>query len=270
MNLSPSAVSHMIAKMEAEYGYTLFIRARNSVELTTNGNVLLPYIRNLLQCNDSLSQKISSLQSATSGVVRVAAFNSVTLNWMPEILRKFKTDFPNIKVTIYQSGDLAIKKWIDSGAVDLAFISTGLMDSASLLLLHKTPLVCVTPKSFVPLNGHTVTAADLKNAPLILQSEGYDTEMVKYLLKNDLPLESDYRIEVDATCHAYVESGFGFFITPKMAIINSENVAIYPLIPTIYRTVGLATVYPEYISPAAKLLRKYIFQFVSDSGLMNV
>ena len=239
LNLSPSAVSHMIAKMEAEYGYTLFIRARNSVELTTNGNVLLPYIRNLLQCNDSLSQKISSLQSATSGVVRVAAFNSVTLNWMPEILRKFKTDFPNIKVTIYQSGDLAIKKWIDSGAVDLAFISTGLMDSASLLLLHKTPLVCVTPKSFVPLNGH-------------------------------LPLESDYRIEVDATCHAYVESGFGFFITPKMAIINSENVAIYPLIPTIYRTVGLATVYPEYISPAAKLLRKYIFQFVSDSGLMNV
>lgn len=37
LNISQSAVSHAIAKLENECGYSLFIRNRNSIELTANG-----------------------------------------------------------------------------------------------------------------------------------------------------------------------------------------------------------------------------------------
>ncbi len=56
----------------------------------------------------------------------------------------------------------------------------------------------------------------MRGKPLILQSEGYDTEMIKFLRQNKLPVKADFRIEVDATCHAYVEKGFGFCIAPLM------------------------------------------------------
>jgi DNA-binding transcriptional LysR family regulator len=270
LNLSQSAVSHMIKKLENEQGYPLLIRDRNSIELSQNGKILLPYIRNLLQCSNSLNQEIMSLKDSNSGIVRLAAFNSATATWIPNILSSFKQLYPNIRVIIMQSGDLSIRKWIDNGEVDLAFAAAGTVDNKLLFPLHKTPLICMTPKNYIPLNGHSITVEDLKNNPVILQSEGYDTEPIKFLLDNGISTESNFRIETDDTCHAMVEFGFGFCITPKMAICNPRNVNIYPLLPTFYRTVGLVTVYPEYMSPAAKLLRQHIFKFIEESGLMNI
>ena len=271
LNLTPSAVSHMIAKMEEDYGYPLFIRNRNSIKLTANGELLLPHVRNLLQCNDTLSQEILSLKNTNRGLVRIATFNSVAQIWLPSILKEFHKKYPEIKVVVRQSGDLKIKKWIDRGEIDLAINSSNVIRDNSFFPLHKTPLVCMTPKDYSPLNGHSVTAKDLKNVSIILQSEGYDTESVKYLLDNGISVDSDFRIESDDTCRAYVEHGFGFCITTEtVALCNDQNVNIYPLEPVSYRTIGLVTVFPKYISPAAKLLRQQILQFISDSDLMNV
>lgn len=270
LNLSPSAVSHMIKKLETEHGYPLLIRDRNRVKLTQNGKILLPYIRNLLRCNDSLNQEIMSLKDANSGIVRLAAFNSVTATWIPDILNSFKQSYPDIRVIAMQSGDLKIKEWVNNGEVDLAFAAEGTVDNKLLFPLHKSPLICMTPKNYIPINGHSMTVEDFKNAPIILQSEGYDTEPVKFLIENGISIDSNFRIETDDTCHAMVEYGFGFCVTPRMAFCTPRNVNIYPLVPTYYRTIGLVTVYPEYISPAAKLLRQHIFNYVEDSGLMNI
>ena len=271
LNLTPSAVSHMIAKMEDDYGYPLFIRNRNSIELTSNGKILLPHVRNLLQCNDTLPQEIFSLKNTNSGVVRIASFNSTTQLWLTAILKEFYKKYPEIKVIVRQSGDLKIKKWIDRGEVDLAITPSSVIHDNTFFPLHKTPLVCMAPKDYFPLNGKTITIEDLKTLPIILQSEGYDTEPLKYLLDNGLSIDSNFRIESDDACRALVEHGFGFCITPKTAALcNSQNINIFSLVPVSYRTIGLVTVYPKYISPAAKLLRQQIFQFISDSDLMNV
>ena len=231
----------------------------------------MPYIRNLIQCDDTLNQEILSLKNNNSGVVRIAAFNSITQIWIPPILKEFQKNYPDIKVIVRQSGDLKIKKWIERGEIDLALITSGVIKDDSFFPLHKTPLVCMTPKDYSPINGQTITTEDLKNVPIILQSEGYDTEPFKFLVDNGLSTESNFRIESDDACRALVEHGFGFCITPQtVTLCNYQNVNIYPLTPVAYRTIGLVTVYPKYISPAAKLLRQQILQFISDSDLMNV
>ena len=48
LNLTPSAVSHMIRKTEETIGYEIFIRERNRFELTAKGKLLFPYIQNYL------------------------------------------------------------------------------------------------------------------------------------------------------------------------------------------------------------------------------
>ena len=47
LNVTQSAVSHTIKKLEEEYGYSFFIRNRNNVELTNDGELLMPYVRDL-------------------------------------------------------------------------------------------------------------------------------------------------------------------------------------------------------------------------------
>jgi DNA-binding transcriptional LysR family regulator len=45
LNLSPSAVSHALAAFEQELGFTLFMRNRSGVRLTSGGEALLPTVR---------------------------------------------------------------------------------------------------------------------------------------------------------------------------------------------------------------------------------
>ena len=89
LNVSQSAVSHIIKKIEDEQGFHLFIRNRNNVELTVNGQLLMPYVKNLLECNRALDQHLQDFESAAKGEVRIAAFNSATRLWLPRIINSF-------------------------------------------------------------------------------------------------------------------------------------------------------------------------------------
>ena len=45
LHLTPSAISHAIAKLESDVGFPLFIRSKKGVKLTAEGETLLPHIR---------------------------------------------------------------------------------------------------------------------------------------------------------------------------------------------------------------------------------
>ncbi|WP_434310544.1 LysR family transcriptional regulator [Hominifimenecus sp. rT4P-3] len=271
LNVTQSAVSHIISKMEEEYGYPFFVRNKNNVELTSSGRIMMPYVRNLLACSDSLEQTAAGLKNVSRGEVKIAAFNSATVLWIPPILKRFREKYADIRVSVIQSGDWRIRRMVEAGEADLAFLPKDIAEKEQFIPLHNTPMVCLAPKDFHPKNGESVTPEDLKDVPLILQSEGYDTEMKQYIEENKLSVQSNYRIEVDDTCHAFVEQGLGCCIASLMtARCNPRDVNIWPLLPRHNRTIGLVTVYPDYISPATELLKKEILSYMKENGLINV
>ena len=272
LNLTPSAVSHLIKKTENDLGYSLFIRNNKGALLTENGKLLLPYIQSLILTSNTLDSEIEKISNLESGVVRVGAFYSVTAYWLPKIIRLFKTKYPDIEINVSQSGDSTVKEWINNQDIDLAFISKVSLDNSELFLpLHNSTLVCVTPEEYVPADGANMTLEDLKGQPLILQYVGYDTEITTYFSNNNLPLGSNYRVEVDDAALALVEEGLGFFISPEMAVkTNKRRINIYPMSPQMSRTVGIVTVSPEHITPTAKLFRQFVYDYMDESGLLNV
>ena len=54
LNLTPSAVSHAIASMEQELGFSLFTRNKAGVALTNYGEHLLPYVNAVLNSDENL------------------------------------------------------------------------------------------------------------------------------------------------------------------------------------------------------------------------
>lgn len=145
LNISPSSVSHAIAKLESECGYPLFIRNRNSIALTSSGQGLLPFVRQFLNCDNALTQEISKLKSIQSGGVKVAAFHSATLLWLPETIKDFRAEYPGVQIIMRQSGDKDINQMIQNGEIDLAIVSKeAIGPNVPFLPLHQTPVVGVT------------------------------------------------------------------------------------------------------------------------------
>lgn len=270
LNLSPSAVSHMVKKAEEELGYPLFLRERGSLTLTDNGRALLPYIQNYLKAGSALQEETQRLKDSVEGAVHIAAYNHVIRNWLPAILKRFHEKYPSIKISIRQSNDVQIKQWLSGGEIDVAIVFNSYFNAPSFIPLHRTPVVCFTPGDYIPRDGVCMTAQDLRDLPVILRAEDFDHETNTILSDAGIPLDSVFRIDNDESCYEFICQGFGFRITAAITYPQDDRIRRYPLENAPYRTIGLITAFPQHISPAVNLFRKETISFFVDSNLMNV
>lgn len=263
LNLSPSAVSHALSSFEQEIGFTLFVRSRSGVRLTAGGEALLPTVREVLQTNEKLKQQASKLLGLESGTVRIGAFSSVSIAWMPKIIRSFTELYPNINVVIEQGGYDDVIEWISQSKVDLGFVTLPAAPGLELTPLYADPLVCIAPPDFKPKNQAYMTVKELSEHNIVLQGEGYGKETQQLLAAHKISIKSSARAIDDAAIVAIVESGLGISVVPELTLLNDKSpVQIYPFYPAESRAIMLASLGHNGLAPAAKVMHKHIIESV--------
>ena len=88
LNVTPSAVSHAVSQLEREFGFPIFYRARAGVTLTADGAQLLPYIEEILSLELNLSQRVEQIRGVNAGQIRIGAFSSICVSWLPKIIQQ--------------------------------------------------------------------------------------------------------------------------------------------------------------------------------------
>ncbi len=271
LHLTPSAVSHAITKLEEDLGIQLFVRDRKGVFLTVNGERLMPHIRAIRQSNELLQQEVEQIHGLLRGTVRVGTFNSVSVCWLPHIIKSFHKEYPDIDIRIYQGGYNEIIHWLKTNTVDLAFVVNNIVTDMQVLPLHKDMLVCVTPPDYVPINKNYVTIDDMRRMNLILQRDGYNTEVLDFFAKYNMKVTSSFFVESDDSLVSMVAAGLGYCIISKMIPVNpTSEVGVYPIVPYDFRTIGLVTVNQNSIAPATRKMRQQILNYVESNNLMNI
>ena len=91
MNLTASAVSHIIAKLEREFGFSLFIRSRSGVVLTESGKRILAHLRSISAQYRLLEKEAAQIRDCAVGRVRIGTYYSVTVNWLAPLLPELCT-----------------------------------------------------------------------------------------------------------------------------------------------------------------------------------
>ena len=57
LGLTQSAVSHAISSLESEWGFSILNRGRSGINLTSNGEHVLKYIREMLKWNEEMHSR---------------------------------------------------------------------------------------------------------------------------------------------------------------------------------------------------------------------
>ena len=265
LNLSPSAISHAVKSLENEFGFSLFIRNRSGAMITSSGERLLPYIRNLIKLQENIEQEVNIINNFDVGAVRIGLFSSVASNWFIKILHSFKEKYPEIDV-IFQQGDYSdIMSWLKDGSVDMAFTTDALSVNTNFLPLKADHLICVTSNDFVPRNFMFITPEDLRNNPLIINKECEEYDARDYLNKYNLHPDAYYETVTHQTLFAMVKEGMGVCLIPELVTsIAPDGVRKYRIQDDPYRMIGLTYSDPETISPAAKLLTEEIKSYTDS------
>ena len=90
LGLTQSGLTHMMNAMEKETGFPLLLRDRSGVRLTAAGERLVPAIQELLQAAGRLEQQIAAQSGSRRESIRVAAYSSICMHWLPTIVQQFR------------------------------------------------------------------------------------------------------------------------------------------------------------------------------------
>ena len=82
LQYSQSGVSRMIGDLETAWGIALLQRGRGGVQLTSAGQQLLPYIRQVVSAYETLRGQVSEWNGLRAGLIRIGTFSSVATHWL--------------------------------------------------------------------------------------------------------------------------------------------------------------------------------------------
>lgn len=270
LKLTQSGVSHSIASLEAELGFSLLTRDRAGVTLTSNGELILKYVRETLQCNDRLRQKVAEIKGLEIGTVRIGTFTSVSSQWLPSIIKEFKNQHPTIEIKLAEGDYDDINQWILNGVVDFGFVSLPVTQSFEFIPLKKDKMLCILPSEHPLQHQDEISFDQINEEEFIMPKWGNTGDVRRILLENNLKPKIKYEVVEDQAIIAMVQNGLGISILPEMVLLHdNHHIHIVNLEKPAYRTIGIALNSIKNTSPAARKFLICIQSWLDRQGLLD-
>ena len=140
LNLTQSAVSMQIKRLEEMLGAELLDRSARKVALTPAGEQLLGYARRMLALNDEVFGKLT--KSAYEGEVVLGVPHDLVYPVIPQVLKQFAKDFPKMRVTLLSSFTRVLKAQFARGDCDVILTTEEGVDAGGETLVE-LPLVWI-------------------------------------------------------------------------------------------------------------------------------
>lgn len=270
LGLTQSAVSHAIASLETEWGFSILNRGRSGINLTSNGEHVLRYIREILKWNEEMLQEIANINGLEIGTVRIGTFSSVSIQWLPEIMKSFNEYHPSIEIKLLEGDYDDIEHWISTGIVDFGFVSLPTSKPLEIIPLKKDRMLCILPGEH-PLAGQSEVSFEIiKEEKLIMSKKGSDNDLRRILKENNVTPNIKFELADDQAIISMVQNGMGISILPEMVLYRvPNNVRILNLEGENYRTIGIAATSFKTLAPATKKFIEYLRSWLSKPTHFN-
>ena len=174
MNLSPSALSRIISRLEEETNTVLLDRNNRQVLLTEQGKIFKKYAQEMLDKRKELDERLSDVGDEIEGTLHAYASVTACYTILPDFIQKLTTRYPKIHFSV-ETGDPA-------GAIaavkeNRAMIAVAAIPESGLSMMEtkavvKTPLVYAAAKNgpYTSLQGSPQDI--LSSVPLVLPKTG--------------------------------------------------------------------------------------------------
>lgn len=267
LECTQSAVSHSIDSLERELGFALVRRSRAGVRLTGEGERLMPAVRNLLNSAEQLKQTVSDIRGLNEGTVRIGAFTSVAVHWLPGVLKAFQADFPRVEFMLKNGDYYDVEQWLLDGSIDVGFVNVPCALNCECIPLMEDRLLAVLPLGSRFESYPRFPLTECENEPFISLLESSDQDSRRALEAAGVKPNVRFYTKDDYAIIAMVENGLGMSIMPELLLKGrTERVRVLPVIPEAKRTIGLAIAAGDRAGPATRRFADYVVKFVTEES----
>jgi LysR family transcriptional regulator, benzoate and cis,cis-muconate-responsive activator of ben and cat genes len=262
LHVSQPALSRQIRDLEDELGFPLLERSAKSVRLTEAGRKFLGEARAVLQRAEDAVGAARSI--VNGGELHVGYAPSLTARILPQTLRAFHGESPNVRVRLHDFSTEEMLAGLREGKLQIAFVvrlTPAMLRGLQWEELARDPIcLAVAPKHRLATR-RSVTLAEVAREPLITYSRKDYPDAHELLATIFAPMKSKPHIAEEhdsvSSLIAAVEAGNGVAIAPQsLACTAGPRLTLIPLSPTPEPLVIGAAWSKNGLSPAAERFLK--------------
>ena len=261
-----SGLTHMMDALEREIGFPLLQRNHSGIQLSEQGAQLMPAIREFLQANANLENQIRAIAEEKNEVIRIAAYSSIAMHWMPELLYRFKRLCPEVSVDL-RMVDHALEPFelLESGQTDMIFASRQSYACCDWTPLYDEQMYAILPKDY-PLNGRGVFPIEEFAGQEFLMPYGrFDIDVRSVLAPLGVQLNAQLCRVDDETVIRMVGRGLGVSMMTELMIRGrTDDVLCVPVSPRAIRELGMGTHVRRKMTDNMLRLKNCMLQFIRD------
>jgi DNA-binding transcriptional LysR family regulator len=202
---------------------------------------------------------VDELNGLQSGLIRIGTFSSVATHWLPNIIKAFKRDYPNIDYELLLGDYTEIEEWIPTAGWTAAFCGCPRSPELDTIFLEQDRLLAILPEDHRLAGCEKFPVSELCGEPFMLLEKGAKAEISEIFERCGLTPDVRFTTWDDYAVMSMVEKGLGVSILPQLILRRIPyRIAAKELDVPAYRSIGLAMRDRKTASLAVKRFMDYL------------
>ena len=237
--LTQPTVSAHIASLEKELNTCLFVRSTKGVALSDDGKELYAYAEQMLELEKKIRERFGQNGRFAGGVLRIAASTIPSQYLLPDIMVRFRKNYPGEKLKVFETDSAGVAEMIASHRADVGLAGAKIdKGNCTYVPIYQDELVAITPAfEKYRAKGADAAAGWLKEEPVILREEGSGTRQEARKILQQMGIDMNELnvaaiMENQETIKRSVENGMGISILSDLAVrdaVDAGRLFAFPL-----------------------------------------
>ena len=257
--VSQPAITLQLQALERELGVALFERSGRRLTPTREGQLLYELAQPLVESLDGLGASFhDKVRGLDAGELNIAANSSTILYLLPRIVEHFRSQYPEVRLTLHNAASADGADLLRSDAVDLAVGS--MLDvpaDLSYAPVYRFEPLLIAPPEHPLIGHHNLKLEDLSPYGLILPPRRRVTYRLVDLVfqQNRVPYTVALEVGGWEVIKQYVAMGMGISIISAICLTESDRGrlaarSLSQWFPS--RSYGVVVRKGKYLSPQAR------------------
>lgn len=209
--VTQSALSKRINSLEETLHIQIFIRSRQGIRFTPEGEILLHYCQRIKQEYTALYHALEDLQNDIHGSLHLGVSINYSIYQLPNLLAIFKERYPKVKLYIHTDHSRHLYDKFLKNEFDVIIIRGEFLWDGPHIKLEEEPICLIKPDANYPIHPDNYIGRRTDSS--------FEHELTRWLIEKNLYLSSQ-NIFVDniGTCAEMVSNRLGWSIVPQICL----------------------------------------------------
>lgn len=206
LHISQPAVSKLLADLEYQVGFKLFVRSKGvALTVTPEADIFFHEVERSFAGIAVLKRAAEDIRNTSTGTLRIAALPALAVSFLPAAIKTFRSRHPGVSIQLQTRSSSTVRQWMANQQFDVGLATPAReLPGIAMETFLKCQGACVLPPGHRLASREQVTPADLRGERFIsLALEDQTRHRIDRIFDNsgierDMIVETQYAMTICA------------------------------------------------------------------------